>query len=390
MSAELYDQIPREDRGEVQAHCVKTQFARARLATMLAPLGTLFIFWIGYPAAQLPLAIGWMIVNSIGDLLTLLLATRFLKNPPPAERIAAYHNAEIFLRTLQGLSWGAAVVVFHGAGDSTAISDMIILTALASISATSLVNMAPSFRSQLGFVVGLLSVPILYFAGLGDATHIKIAVGLCILLLIEIQFGWDAYRQFSGGVHQLVLNRRARQQLEQRNAELDELNQKLRVLAIHDQLTGLFNRHYLVDQIGRQRESFIRHGCVSSIVLFDIDYFKRINDSYGHAVGDDVLVAFSRRVEGLLRQGDMLGRHGGEEFMLLLPMTDAHAATQLAERVRSALAASPVILQPQAITVTASFGVAQLASGEQADAWLLRADQALYRAKEHGRNCVMA
>jgi diguanylate cyclase (GGDEF)-like protein len=390
MSAELYDQIPPEDMGEVQAHCVKTLFDRVRLATLFAPLGTLFIFWIGYSTASLPLAIGWMIVNTVPYVLTLLLAMRFQKNPPPLARIAVFHNTQVVLRTVQGLCWGAAVVVFHGAGDSTAISDMIILTALASISATSLVNMAPSFRTQLGFAIALMIVPILYFVWLGDATHIKIAVGLCILLLVEIQFGWDAYRQFAGGVHQLVLNRRVQRQLEHRNAELDELNQKLKVLAIHDQLTGLYNRHYLVDQMGRQRESLVRHGCVSSIVLFDIDHFKQINDSYGHAVGDDVLVAFSRRVEGLLRQGDMLGRHGGEEFMLLLPMTDANAAMQLAERVRGALAASPVVQQPQAITVTASFGVAQLASGEEADDWLLRADQALYRAKEHGRNCVMA
>jgi len=155
---------------------------------------------------------------------------------------------------------------------------------------------------------------------------------------------WDAYRQFSGGVHQLVLNLKIRRQLEMRNVELDELNQKLRVIAIHDQLTGLYNRHFMVEQIERQRELFARHDNVCCIVLFDIDHFKQINDRYGHAVGDDVLVAFSRRVEVLLRQGDVLGRYGGEEFLLLLPMIDLNAALHLAERIRCALADSPVPL----------------------------------------------
>lgn len=125
-------------------------------------------------------------------------------------------------------------------------------------------------------------------------------------------------------------------------------------------------------------------------MLFDIDHFKQINDRYGHAVGDDVLVAFSRRVEALLRQEDVLGRYGGEEFLLLLPMIDLSAALQLAERIRCALADSPVQLKSGEVTVTASFGVAQLERGEEADDWLIRVDQALYRAKEHGRNCVMA
>lgn len=387
MSEELFDRITPEDRAEVRAYCVRTLFERARQATMLAPLGTLFIFWIVHEAVSLKLAAGWMIVNTLPDALTFLLTSRLLKHPPPAERIAHSHNWQTVLRALQGLCWGAAAVLFHGAG---AFTDMIILLVLVSISATSVVNMAPSMRTLAGFCFSILIVPIGYYFTLGDALYNKLAVGLCILLLVEMQFGWDAYRQFSGGVHQLVQNRRIRKQLEMRNLELDELNRKLRVIAIHDQLTGLYNRHFMVDQIERQREMFMRHGHVCSIVLLDIDHFKLINDRYGHAVGDDVLVAFSRRIEGLLRQGDELGRYGGEEFMLLLPMTDLQAALQLAERIRAAMAATPVVLLPEEITVTASFGVAQLGYGEDSDGWQLRADQALYRAKQHGRNCAMA
>lgn len=390
MSTELFDQIAPENRTEVETYCVTTLFARARQATLLAPLGTLFIFWIVYATASLPLAIGWMIVNSLPDALTFALSTWFQKNPPPAERIAASHNWQIALRILQGLCWGSAVLVFHVPDDPTAFNDIAILAVLTAVTATNVVSMAPSFRTVAGFCLSTLLVPILYSIWLGDAIHIKIAVALILLLLVEIRFGWDAYRQFSGGVHQLVLNMKIRKQLEMRNVELDELNQKLRVIAIHDQLTGLYNRHFMVEQIERQRELFARHDSICCIVLFDIDHFKQINDRYGHAVGDEVLVAFSRRVEVLMRQGDVLGRYGGEEFLLLLPMIDLNAALQLAERIRCALADSPVLLKSGGITVTASFGVAQLERGEEADDWLIRVDQALYRAKEHGRNCVMA
>lgn len=390
MSTELFDQITPENRAEVETYCVTTLFARARQATLLAPLGTLFIFWVVYATASLPLAIGWMIVNSLPDALTFALSTWYQKNPPPAGRIAASHNWQVALRILQGLCWGSAVLVFHVPDDPTAFNDIAILAVLAAVTATNVVSMAPSFRTLAGFCVSTLLVPILYSIWLGDAIHIKIAVALSLLLLVEIRFGWDAYRQFSGGVHQLVLNLKIRKQLEMRNDELDELNQKLRVIAIHDQLTGLYNRHFMVEQIERQRELFARHDNMCCIVLFDIDHFKQINDRYGHAVGDDVLVAFSRRVEVLLRQGDVLGRYGGEEFLLLLPMIDLSAALHLAERIRCALADSPVILKSEEITVTASFGVAQLERGEDADDWLIRVDQALYRAKEHGRNCVMA
>lgn len=388
MSKELFDQILPENRAAVETYCVHTLFERARQGTLLAPLGTLFIFWVGHQAVSLALGIAWMILNSIPDALTYLQTSRLLKRQPPLEEIARDHKMQVVLRALQGLCWGLAALVFHAEGADGALTDMIILLALVSISAVSVVNMAPSFRTLAGFSATMLLVPIGYYFSLGDTLHTQLAFGLCILLGVELQFGWDAFRQFSGGVHQLVLNRRIREQLETRNAELDELNGKLRVMAIHDQLTGLYNRHFMVDQLERLREQFERHGHACSIVLFDVDHFKQINDRYGHPIGDAILVAFSRRVEGLLRQGDSLGRYGGEEFMLLLPVCDQHAAVQVAERMRAKLSDFPMIIEPEAITATASFGVAQLRPGETADAWLLRADEALYRAKAQGRNRV--
>ncbi|MTD34133.1 GGDEF domain-containing protein [Paludibacterium denitrificans] len=127
---------------------------------------------------------------------------------------------------------------------------------------------------------------------MGDPIYIKLATGSTILLLVILQFGWDAYQQFVDGAKQLVLNRRISLQLEMRNNELDELNRQLSVTASHDSLTDLYNRHFIVAQLEQQLDLFRRHGNPCSIVLIDIDRFKQVNDQFGHASGDEVLVAF--------------------------------------------------------------------------------------------------
>lgn len=390
MSKDSAISFTREEHAEVEAHCVTALFERARKATLIAPLGTLFVFWLEREVVPLNLLLFWMILNTLPDAITFGLTSRLLKQPPPNERIGYWHNCQLVLRTLQGLCWGSTVILFHGHGLTDLINDIIILTVLIAVSSAGIVNTAPSYRTSVGFSTGVLILPICHYLWLGDAIYFKLASGVGILLLVQFQFGWDAYRQFLEGVQQLVLNRRMSRQLEQRNKELDELNRQLSVLATHDKLTGLYNRHFMVDQLQQQRELFQRYGNACSIVLLDIDHFKQVNDHHGHAVGDQVLVAFCRRIEALLRQEDSFGRHGGEEFLLVLPMTDLSAALMLAERIRSTVAGQPLVTEPVPLTITASFGVAQLQSGEAIDAWLLRADQALYRAKEKGRNCVVA
>ncbi|MFH2134858.1 MAG: GGDEF domain-containing protein [Pseudomonadota bacterium] len=379
-----------EDEAEVDVLCFRTLLERARLASMMAPLGTLYIAWLVWETTPWFWLLGWMLLNSLSDGITYVLSGRWLQQPLPHARIPAALNWQIVLRVLQGLSWGAAIVFFHGEGETAAISDMIILLLLISISAVSVTNMAPSFITMLTFCASILIVPFLFFLSLGESLYINLAIGLGVLFLVEMQIGWDAYRQFTEGMRQLVQNRRNRRQLELRNGQLEALNQTLQVMAVHDQLTGLYNRHFIVEQLERQYEMFGRYGSACTIVLIDIDHFKNVNDSFGHGIGDDVLVSFARCVEPLLRQGDFFGRYGGEEFILVLPMTDSAAAAQLAERIRNKLKECDLLAgQQHAWCVSASFGVAEIRSGESLDSWLVRVDQALYRAKDNGRDCVV-
>ena len=122
--------------------------------------------------------------------------------------------------------------------------------------------------------------------------------------------------------------------------------------------------------------------------MADIDFFKRINDNYGHAVGDQVLKNFTETLRGQLRQGDWLGRIGGEEFVIVLANASLETAKNLAERLRIAVSEQACCIEDNRITVTASFGLAMFDGQESLDQLLERADEALYRAKRSGRNRV--
>ncbi len=123
--------------------------------------------------------------------------------------------------------------------------------------------------------------------------------------------------------------------------------------------------------------------------MFDLDHFKNINDTHGHLVGDQALQVLVRTVSGELREGDILARFGGEEFLVLLPMAPRDAASQLVERLRCAISAIELRDGDTPVLLRASFGVAELAADEGVAGWLRRVDLAMYQAKEAGRNRVI-
>lgn len=165
-----------------------------------------------------------------------------------------------------------------------------------------------------------------------------------------------------------------------------DLQQALVAQTITDPLTGAYNRRHMETQLGERVATAQATPPVESLLVIDIDNFKRINDTHGHAVGDEVLRRTVTAVAARKRRSDLLFRMGGEEFLLLLPGATLEQAQQIAEELRQSLAQS-VLLMGEAITV--SIGVSALRSGQTADAWIRSADAALYRAKRSGRNCVV-
>ncbi|MDP1924116.1 MAG: diguanylate cyclase [Thiobacillus sp.] len=162
-------------------------------------------------------------------------------------------------------------------------------------------------------------------------------------------------------------------------------------LAQLDPLTGLNNRRAFYDKTSSLWAHAIRHGQAASVMLLDIDLFKQINDRHGHALGDEVLKVVANILKQTVRQGDVLARWGGEEFIVFLPETSTHEATMLAERLRVAISGLRIPHKTDVITVTASFGVAQRA-GQHAtlDALIASSDTCLYQSKQQGRNRVTA
>ena len=181
-----------------------------------------------------------------------------------------------------------------------------------------------------------------------------------------------------------------RHRLSDSNRQLKIAYERVEQVAIHDELTGVFNRRFLMDALARERSRAKRLGTVFSVCLIDLDHFKSINDTLSHAAGDAVLKHFALLAGTDLRAVDVFGRYGGEEFLLVLPDTGQQGACASAERIRAAVEAARFPQMPADRRVTVTIGVAVSRPDEEALALIGRADKALYEGKAAGRNRIVA
>ncbi|MFZ4855409.1 MAG: diguanylate cyclase [Desulfuromonadaceae bacterium] len=177
------------------------------------------------------------------------------------------------------------------------------------------------------------------------------------------------------------------QLVEERTAELKEANKTISHQAATDDLTELYNRRYFNENLTAALSAARRHTYPLSIIMIDLDNFKKVNDTHGHSTGDLVLKTFANLLKEMIRTEDVAARWGGEEFIVLLSHTSSDAAAALAERIRSAFEQQTI--SAKSIVLSASFGVVQLQESDDADILISRADAALYRAKHEGRNRVV-
>jgi diguanylate cyclase (GGDEF)-like protein len=168
------------------------------------------------------------------------------------------------------------------------------------------------------------------------------------------------------------------------------VEKELQLQARVDYLTGVFNRRHFIEQGELELSRALRYGKQLSAFMLDIDYFKQVNDTHGHRAGDMVLQALSRICKEALRDVDLIGRMGGEEFAVLLPETSHEKAAEVAERLRETIAATPIVIETGLpLHITVSIGVTTLTGKDSnIDMLLNQADTALYQAKETGRNRI--
>ena len=207
-----------------------------------------------------------------------------------------------------------------------------------------------------------------------------------------LEAGADDYVVKPFDSQELRLRVRAARRILDLQANLIEAKQDLYIQATHDSLTGLWNRAAILDTCHRELTRGRREGHPVSVIVTDIDHFKSVNDSCGHQAGDAMLKEVAHRMAGATREYDAIGRYGGEEFLLVLPGVDHETALKRADRLRLNVADTPVIHGDNSLNVTISLGVstAEVGRDYDLDNLISVADQALYRAKGEGRNCVRA
>jgi diguanylate cyclase (GGDEF)-like protein len=261
-------------------------------------------------------------------------------------------------------------------------------------------------RGALIFLVGVLVMAIAtvndnlyssFIINTGNFVDLGMIVFVfCQALVLSLRLT-EAFTREEQLSHQLAeLNAGLEVQVETRTAELRAACESIKELSIRDQLTGCFNRLFLNEQFPKEIDRALRYGHSLSVIMADIDHFKKINDSCGHQAGDAVLAEIGRIFIGSLRDKvDWAFRYGGEEFVVLIPETDLEGATVVAEKLRRNIAEAVVATTAGPISVTASFGVSgfgspPLKSEVSMKEMINEVDTLLYQAKEAGRNRVVA
>jgi len=202
----------------------------------------------------------------------------------------------------------------------------------------------------------------------------------------------DALGELNFSYEQVVLElKQAKQNSEQLARELQQANHNLKKLAFRDGLTGLYNKRYFQQALTTEIERSIRYELPFSLLLLDIDFFKKVNDTYGHPTGDKVLEVISNLLLRLVRNCDVAARYGGEEFAIILPETGPIGAKVLAQRLRRGIEQETITNNAHTVSVTVSIGLAgtELAAKDMTvESFIEQSDQALYKAKQNGRNMV--
>jgi diguanylate cyclase (GGDEF)-like protein len=207
--------------------------------------------------------------------------------------------------------------------------------------------------------------------------------------LVEgIEAGADDYITKPFNSEELRARLRAGRRILDLQHELLAAQTELEIRATHDGLTGLWNHAAIIEHLVKELDRASREKTPVGVILFDVDNFKKVNDTYGHGVGDQVLLELAHRMRAMVRPYDLVGRYGGEEFLVVAPGCDLNSTAEIAERVREAASATPIVTPTNQLSITLSAGVSAAAVDNvlETSALIDAADRALYRAKKAGRN----
>ena len=352
-----------------------------------APLGIVFIAWVIYLSNGWLHAAVWATVMAAFQLTVIVLTRRHQSAELLQGQLKLWERALIYTSFVSGLWWSASVW-FTWSPEHQSLY-ILNLGVLAAVSGISIMLLSPVRRAQLLYAFGMTLPPLVHFVWADISIGPQLAAGWMVLFVLQASYAAELKRELIGYIDATTRNRALVTLLTAARTDLQQSLEQVNRLVTIDQLTGTHTRRYMFEQLDRQAGVGKRHGTPVSLIMLDLDHFKLVNDRYGHPVGDDALRTAALAMTGQLREGDILARVGGEEFLVLLPMTGLAAAELLAERLRQTLADTTLPAGADTIHLPASFGVAELRAGEDTGAWYQRVDAALYQAKAQGRNTVV-
>lgn len=346
-----------------------------RRALTTTPVGWLLAVWFCWdhvPQASIWLWVGTFAVVWAGSLYVL---QGVIRDGSSLER----HRTRVhWVAGLDGFAWGLVAWCLMGYDPILDTMLIALLCGVSAVNAQVYATYIPAHYRQIGLLWAVSVLGLLYVADRQIA--IDYAVGLTAFVSITAYYSRAISKRLLEGIRLQAANALLA-------AQLRVALEKVELDAVTDTLTGHGNRRALDAILRQQAALYISDGRPFSILMLDIDFFKSINDEFGHMVGDDTLRAFSQRVREYLRPGDVCARFGGEEFVVVLPRSTLHAAVQVAERLRQGVAQSPLLAAPM-VQVTVSIGVATLGPNQSVADLLAAADAAVYVAKNAGRDRV--
>jgi diguanylate cyclase (GGDEF)-like protein len=346
-----------------------------RRALTTTPVGWLLAVWFCWgrvPTQSIALWLGTAVVVWAGSLWVLQ------KMVGAGSKLAVHRRQLRWIAGLDGFAWGLLTWFLIGYDPVLDATLMALLCGVTSINAQVYGTYVVAYYGQIGILWAISACGLLLVASTQSA--FDYVAGLSVFIFLTAYYTRAISKRLLEGIRLQHANGALATQL--RTAL-----QKVELDAATDALTGHWNRRALDDVLKRQLERRASSGRPFSILMLDIDFFKNINDEFGHMVGDDVLRAFAQKLREFLRAGDVCARFGGEEFVVVLPDTSLATAMDIGERIRKGIAQAPLLTTPR-IQATVSIGVATMEQEQSINALFAAADAAVYLAKNEGRNQV--
>ncbi len=375
------------DKNAIEAGLAQVLIKRQQFSSCVSFLGFGFMAWVMRDVVSVHLLELWVGSLLVMEMLNLWFVGRLKKVlDSSARRWRWLHGLTVYFYFL-GVAWGSGAVLPGLQPNSTVF--LMMTVGMVTVGLFAIHNLSTHWPILLTFCLGLATPQ--WMAGalepVGGQQMMWALSAVVVVVMLQL-YGFSAYTVHRHDIEGDVARRKLAQKLEQSNQELAQALERVQLLATIDPLTQCLNRRALMDALHQEERRRARSPTSVGVVMLDLDHFKSINDNHGHDVGDAVLVAVAARVKAQLRETDLLARWGGEEFLCVLMPVHEDSLLNKAQDMCTRLAQTPVLREPEPLTVTASVGVALWNDEESVQACIQRADAALYRAKRTGRNRV--